>query len=1141
MMIDSAFIQDPVAAADRGLPGIQDDQSQRILALDASQSFIVQAPAGSGKTELLIQRFLTLLRHVKKPEEILAITFTKKAANEMRLRVVKALKQAQSEPEPESSHARQTWRLASDVLHKDRQNNWNLIENPNQLRIQTIDSLCSFLTRQLPLLSHFGAQPDITLSPESLYEEAAQEALLAIEADNVWSQTIGKLLLHLDNDLNKLRKLLVDLLGKRDQWLDYIKFEDDTDIARNRLENDLAAVIADSLGNLVYVFPHDLINDVCACARYAAVNIPDTSSPVKACLDMTTLPGASHQDKNKWLGLAKILLTEDGGWRKAMDKRIGFPAESSFKNPQEKRQAAEFKQIMGQLLQKLAGRDSLRKELDELRQLPDSSYPDAQWDILQALLRLLKLTAAHLRVVFHQYGQIDFIENATAALEALGDEESPTDLALALDYQIRHILVDEFQDTSYSQYHLLKKLTNGWENDDGRTLFVVGDPMQSIYRFREAEVGLFIRMRQHGIGNVKLTPITLSMNFRSTSRIVEWNNTVFNQVFPAHDDIAKGAVSYSRSLANHTAMNDQTWVRVHGYSQDNEGDNRIADEIASLIKQTSEACPGESIALLVRARGHLSTIIPALKKHRITYRAVDIDPLESRQCIQDLLSLTCAMLHPADRISWLAVLRAPWCGLSLADLLRIAGGQPHKTVWERLEMPEVLQSLSADGRLRIDRMLPVLKGKLLERERHDLRFWVESTWLLLGGPACLRDDSDMDDAQAFFKLLEEFGANPLHMNIDRLKEKISELFASSHHDNAILQIMTIHTAKGLEFDTVILPHLEKKSTSDDKKLLLWIEQPLNNNSKAYLLAPMNATGAGSDSIYDYISHQQKVKADYETDRLLYVAATRAKKRLHLFYSTKTDDEQTPRGLSGSFLKKLWPVLEQENTSVEAVKPEQHGEVKEHEKRRHLSRLPAGWENPLREASFKRSAAHQQPSGFLVADITPRLTGVVIHKVLQLLSQHGSQWWHALEKHGQTEYLGMQFRQLGMNPAKMQANIALAAKAVANALDDTRGKWILHAHEHAVSEFALTAVLDGKAETLVLDRTFIDESGVRWIIDYKTALLAGHDLNDFLEREQEKYREKMHKYAKAMRAWDGDRPIKLGLYFPTVPAWQEWDA
>src|SRR5262249_15577249 len=146
-------------------------------------------------------------------------------------------------------------------------------------------------------------------------------------------------------------------------------------------------------------------------------------------------------------------------------------------------------------------------------------YQEEQWQTLEALHHVLRIVVAQLKIVFQQHGKIDYIENSQAALTALGTDDAPTDLTLALDYQIKHILIDEFQDTSNSQYRLLEKITSGWETHDGRTLFLVGDPMQSIYRFREAEVGLFIRARNHGIGQIQLTPLTLSVNFRSVPGI----------------------------------------------------------------------------------------------------------------------------------------------------------------------------------------------------------------------------------------------------------------------------------------------------------------------------------------------------------------------------------------------------------------------------------------------------------------------------------------------------------------------------------------------------------------------------------------------------------------------------------------------
>src|SRR5690606_35422690 len=145
--------------------------------------------------------------------------------------------------------------------------------------------------------------------------------------------------------------------------------------------------------------------------------------------------------------------------------------------------------------------------------------------------------------------EADYVEVALRALQALGSADEPTDLALAFDHRIRHILIDEFQDTSFTQLDLLERLTAGWTPGDGRTLFCVGDPMQSIYRFRQAEVGLFLELQRRGLKHLPLEPLTLTANFRSTQPVVRWVNDVFRTVIPPHDGIEQGAVRYSASVA----------------------------------------------------------------------------------------------------------------------------------------------------------------------------------------------------------------------------------------------------------------------------------------------------------------------------------------------------------------------------------------------------------------------------------------------------------------------------------------------------------------------------------------------------------------------------------------------------------------
>lgn len=1108
---------------------LEQDKQQRAQALNPHESFIVQAPAGSGKTELLIQRYLTLLKTAQKPEEVIAITFTKKAANEMRTRVINALHLSLYTSEPESIHKKLTWQLGKDVLIRDAQLNWNIINNPNQLRIQTIDSVCTFITKQLPLLSHFGSQPDLTDDAKTLYSEAVQEVLAHIEEDVAWSQALAVLLKHLDNDLKKLHDLCVNLLGKRDQWLPYIHLDMQADEIKYQLENQLASVVKDSLQKLTRVFPKQLAQELLTLAQFAACELitGNSSSPITHCKNMLSVPTDAVEDKSLWLGLAALLLTDANTWREKIDIKIGFPAPSSFKNVEEKNHYANLKQRMKDLLTQLQQEEAFRAALSEVKQLPEAYYSAQQWDILQALLLVLKVMVAQLRLVFQQHGQIDFIENAQAALTALGTPDSPTDLALALDYQIKHILIDEFQDTSFTQYQLLEKLTLGWEPHDGRTLFVVGDPMQSIYRFREAEVGLFIRMRQTGIGNVELTPLTLAANFRSTEEIVNWNNAHFEKIFPAFNDIACGAVTYSKSATTQT-NSQHTEVLLQGWRDS----ISQADNIIQQIKTTLSNHPNHSIAILVRTRAQLDAILPALKTANITYSAIDIDPLAARPIIQDLLALTRALLHPFDRVAWLAILRAPWCGLTLADLLMI--GKHHRTtIWQQLQNPSVLKTLTSDGQKRATKIFAILQASLAERGRQPLRQWIEQTWLSLGGPACLENYAAIEDVKAYFSLLDALQTQQPSTDLGLLKTKIKQLYATTTHTHANVQIMTIHNAKGLEFDTVILPHLERKPKRDDNQLFMWLEQPLTNDKTALLLAPIQAIGSEEDALYKYIGLQQRAKLNYEIDRLFYVATTRAKARLYLHFVSKEDE---PNKLQGSFLEKLWPFFINRKQELFA-QASLNNITKTPPTQRYLTRLKSDWNNPIIFNNFTTTTKHQQAPGFQLLQNQHKQIGIVTHKILQQISQHGMGWWTKHDTAQQLQYLYAQLAQQGTAIATIHHAANLILKIITNALHDQRGQWILQAQQEAKTEFAVSAALNGKVENFIVDKTFIDETNTRWIIDYKTTTLSQQDLEKFLLTESSKYTDKMQKYAQAIQLFD-PRPIKLGLYFPALPAWRE---
>jgi ATP-dependent exoDNAse (exonuclease V) beta subunit len=471
---------------------------------------------------------------------------------------------------------------------------------------------------------------------------------------------------------------------------------------------------------------------------------------------------------------------------------------------------------MLELLADLRSQTGVEAALAVLPALPQPSLSEAEWATVECFSRLLRLAAGQLWLAFQEAGEVDFIEIAARASLALGDEEAPTDLAQALDYRIRHLLVDEFQDTSPTQVGLLEQLTRGWMPDDGRTLFVVGDPMQSIYRFRKADVGLFLRVRERGIGDIHLEHVRLFRNNRSYPGIVDWVNAAFPGIFPAEDGPETGAVRYAESAATKVARTD-SGVIVHPVIA-NEGSDPAGDEarqVLRLIREARKEVPTQSVAVLVRARSHLDALVGEIRRSApdLRFQAVDIEGLDGRQHVQDLLTLFRALHHRADRVHWLALLRAPWCGLKLADLHALAADDKRQTIWQLMQDEARLQRLSEDGRQRLLHVRSVLGCAFAARDRQHPRRWLEGVWLMLGGAQCLETPEWLDDVSAFFALVDRLAA-ARSLNPDTLATQAAELFAPADPGGDAVQMMTIHKSKGLEFDTVILPglHRDRKST-----------------------------------------------------------------------------------------------------------------------------------------------------------------------------------------------------------------------------------------------------------------------------------------------------------------------------------------
>ncbi|HEU5281198.1 MAG TPA: UvrD-helicase domain-containing protein [Gammaproteobacteria bacterium] len=1104
------------------------DVKERALALNPHASFIVQAPAGSGKTELLIQRYLTLLSHVNSPEEIIAITFTKKAASEMRARIMHALQFAASHPMPETPHQQKTWQLATLALKRNEERGWCLLENASQCRILTIDALCAYFTGQLPLLSHFGAAPSLAEDPSPFYQAAALEVIKTIESETPWTNDVKTLLQHLDNDLNKLLRLLTNMLAKRDQWQPYLSYRNIDGEARTRLESYLNIIVQEGLAHADAVFPASLKNTLCTVMRFGAaqLKLKQIKSPIADCECLTAFPEAHPSQLSTWQAIAEFLLTKsEGKWRARFDKNTGFPALDSLSKT-EKPEHQHMRDTLKTMMQTLAEHEACRLALVSITELPDPHYTDEQWKVLSALLNTLTILSAQLTVTFRQHGQIDFIENAQAALTSLGTPTEPTDLALLLDYQIKHILMDEFQDTSFTQYRLAEMLTLEWQPGDGRTLFIVGDPMQSIYRFRQAEVGLFLRMQTHGINQVALNPLQLSVNFRSTQTIVDWNNAMFKHIFPKDHDVATGAVSYhaSSAFSNENAP-QKTHVQVHALKD--APAHAQAFELANTVQTLLNAHPEDTIAILVKSRSHLSDVLPALKTLNIHFQALDIDPLLENPLIQDLFSLTRALLHPADRIAWLALLRSPWCGLSLNDLHAIAGESERNLIQERGNNPAVLAQLSEDGHRRVSHLMRVMTTARYERERLGLRASVEAAWKALNGDTCLQSNDEQETANTYFECLEAVQLETQQASIALLQKKLNRLYANRQDTEARVHIMTIHTSKGLEYDSVIIPHLEKRNKSDDAALLLWMERTSDYQDGLLLLAPMQEAGAAKEKLYTYIEKQERKKADYELNRLLYVACTRAKKRLYLHADVKSNTDTGAISVqAGSFLASLWPHL---NTTAPDFFQESPALSTHHDTppERRIKRLPQAMfmqTNPRTPAM----PSTQQRQGFALPDSRAERLGTITHRLLQKIGNEGLKAWPE-NAEAQTQLIQALMRLYQWRSADAQEAITTIQTMINRVLNTEQGRWCLSPHKEAASEFAITLLEAGKPSQLIIDRTFVDADENRWIIDYKTTPMHDKNINAFIKAETEKHQAQMQRYLSAMQAIES-RPIKLGLLF-----------
>ncbi len=592
------------------------------------------------------------------------------------------------------------------------------------------------------------------------------------------------------------------------------------------------------------------------------------------------------------------------------------------------------------------------------------------------------------------------------------------------------------------------------------------------------------------------------------------------------------------------------------------------------------------IAVLVRAKNHLAEIAKRLREAAIPFRAIEIEELGERQEVLDLTALVRSLLQPMDRIAWLSVLRAPWCGLKLRDLHILCGSDDRelaeRPVLELLRMRIPL--LSVDGQQRASRVAAVLEEALQGKHRQvSFAHWAERVWRTLGGRECV-DRTGYENARAFFRMLEE-----LPPDGTQLEQQLDRLFAQpdpNASQRCGVQLMTIHKSKGLEFEVVIVPGLHRQTTRDRHSLLSWLERstldgPEEAEGREFLVAPIGRKGGDTDPLYGWIVQQRTRKQAEEAKRLLYVACTRASRELRLMGTATVaihndGSESLTPGRGPTLLRTAWPALEEVFQAKRAAHKHDSANPKQsalpfpessvsvsQPKTLQLRRLPADWQfsTTLKEEEGPRDLGTEAPELFdrPGGSLKARALGVAVHALLEDLTEElthlsGSGPEVLLDRvEGWRPRAAALLRHGGLPRPEAEANAAKAVQALKATLEDLNGQWILAARREAQTETSWSVWLDseqagGTLKTHRGDRIF--RAGAEpgstgqthlWIVDYKTAQHSGAGLEAFLAEEKEKYKPQLETYGRVLRKVHGEElPLRLALYYPLLQRLLWWE-
>ncbi len=1105
------------------------DEQARLRALSADQSFIIQAPAGSGKTELLIQRFLVLLTTVEHSDKVLAITFTKKAAGEMRCRIHQALERANLPEPPEKPHEQLTWTLARNVFQHAKKRGWNIKQIASELSIMTIDACCQKLLSlsQPPYQLH--TQLGLCLYPKPFYAQTVKQFIRdhCIDNDARFNREFQALLLYQHHDIHRIEQLLVSALMNREKWL-RITLETNRQDFQTLFMQAIECVQSNHLQTIHSLWPEEVGRELInALSRIKKFN---ELIDIKSMIDSLCSTKFSEWKIPQWKQMASLILTQKGDCRGRLTIQQGFAAKNRLKGltTTQQQQYLDDKSHFMEALTTLAQSKRLMKVLHDCHNLPDVDNPEEEWRYLQPMLSLLPSLAVFFQLQMYEKRLTDFSGINLQLLSALLDENQQQALIYQVYQQYQHCLIDEFQDTSVSQFEILEMAFSTWKDDPHRSITVVGDPMQSIYRFRQAEVSLFRQVQKNGFSNIQLENLHLSKNYRSSETLVNQLNQCFESFMtPEYNTFSQAEAVFQR---------EQSGIFWHQHKDKSSQNKYLCDLIKTIIQKQ----PNASKCLLVRSRNQLNELLPLFQQYQISYSGVGIEALSQCQAVLDCYHLCCLTFDLFDRRHWVAFLMSPAIAMPLADC-EILCADKKQSIWEGICTQS--DDLSSAGQLIIDRIRPLLKKYLDSAGRVHYIKTIKQLWQELGHASILASNEEREKCHHFFDLIQTLDSSGQEINATTIQQ-VLDTYPDSASKAKVgdIQIMTIHKSKGLEFDIVIMPHLEQPVPISEKNLLDWIQVP--HQSKWHLLMHAHPRHQHqASSVHHFLRHQDKLAQLAETERLYYVAFTRAKQQLHIL-NTKADNfpERSP-------MKNLAPVLSmlQPNGTQPSIEHEDEMETTMNIQT-NLSRqvLPPDWRYPQQSLIVEKDQIKSQNHWTQALSIKERIAENLNQPAIS-----DTQWGNCIHRYIEyylhqpilrLEKETLKFNQIassiGIHTQNQQFAINRIHQQLITQLKQAKFLWI---HEIMHQQLIEQPMIHNEKLHRIDGMRINHEHKHIWIIDFKT-----HNVNKFIEVGSisqpsvvpENYWQQLYRYAEALHALHPNYSIKIALFYPLINFWQE---